>query len=145
MLPEDLLLLHPMNIKEIDFYPEFIFKTSRSSGKGGQNVNKVSSKVELSFYVLNSSLLTLDQKNKIYKKLSSKINNDGVLQIICQADRSQLKNKETAIKKFYELLTKCFVEPKKRIKTKPSKAAKEKRITSKKIVSEKKEFRKKIF
>lgn len=133
-----------MNILSKIFEPEFIFKTSRSSGKGGQNVNKVSSKVELDFDIQNSQLLSDQQKDLLLSKLTNRINKEGILQIISQSERSQLANKEKAIKKFYELLIKSFKPKKKRIATKPGKAAKEKRIKKKKLVSEKKAERRKF-
>lgn len=127
-------------IKEI--LKEIKFRTSRSGGKGGQNVNKVSSKVELVFDVVESESLTQEQKQKVITKLNTKITSDGILSVVEQGDRSQLKNKQQAIKKFIVLLEKCFIEPKKRVKTKVSKAAKEKRLQKKKKHSEKKKLRK---
>lgn len=132
-----------MTLKGIPLDSEFSFKTSRSGGAGGQNVNKVSTKVELDFDVVNSLLLTAEQKEIILSKLSTKITKDGILQIIVQEERSQLGNKEIAIKKCYELLNKCFVVVKKRRPTKPSKGAKEKRLSTKKRDSEIKKSRKK--
>ena len=123
---------------------ELSFKTSRSGGAGGQNVNKVSSKVELDFNVTDSALLTEEQKQIILTRLAKKINREGVLQIVAQTERNQLGNKEIAIRKFYDLLTKCFIEKKKRKPTKPSKAAKEKRLETKKRNSEIKKLRKNI-
>jgi len=121
---------------------ELTFKTSRSGGAGGQNVNKVSSKVELDFNVLHSALLTDEQKMTILKKLENKITKDGVLQIVSQKERNQLGNKEIVIQKFHELIEKCFIEKKKRKPTKPSKSAKEKRLKTKKRNSEMKQMRK---
>jgi ribosome-associated protein len=120
---------------------ELTFKTSRSGGKGGQNVNKVSSKVELDFNVMSSAFLSEEQKILLYKKLAARINKEGVLQVISQTDRSQLGNKEIAITIFKQLLQIAFKPEKKRKPTKPSKGAKEKRIETKKKHSEKKQLR----
>jgi ribosome-associated protein len=127
-----------------DFSSEFTFTASRSSGPGGQNVNKVSTKVELRFDIKGSALLTEDEKELIQTVLAKKINSAGELILVSQSDRSQLKNREKVIEKFYSLLVKALTPVKKRKPTKPSKAAKEKRLEEKQIQSEKKARRKKV-
>lgn len=125
-----------------DFSNELKFSASRSGGPGGQNVNKVSTKIELRFNVSISELLTPKEKEIIISKLENKINKEGELVLVSQSERSQLANKEKAIEKFYSLLRKALTPQKKRKATKPSKAAKEKRLESKRIKSEKKTLRK---
>lgn len=127
-----------------DFTAEFEFATSRSSGPGGQNVNKVNSKVELRFDIPKSELLTAEQKEILQQKLASKITADGVLCITSQRDRSQLANKEDVVSKFYELLRKALKPVKPRKKTKPSKSSVEKRLSSKRIKSEIKQSRQRL-
>jgi ribosome-associated protein len=129
---------------DADLSAEFTFQATRSSGAGGQNVNKVATKIELRFHVQNSQILTEEQKTKILEKLANKINQEGYLIITSQETRSQLKNRELAIEKLYKWLDKAFFVPKKRKATKPSQAAKEDRLKSKKIESEKKANRGKV-
>ncbi len=133
-----------MKVKLPELDSEFSFKMSRSGGAGGQNVNKVSTKVELNFDVNASLILNDNQKERVFLKLAKKINKNSVLQLVSQEARTQLRNKEIVIKKFYELLRKCFVEPKKRKPTKPTKAAKEKRLETKKKTAEIKKLRKSL-
>ncbi len=134
-----------MNINKADLQKELTYKTSRSGGKGGQNVNKVSSKVELLFSVENSALFTDDEKLRINQKLQSRFNKDGLVQVICDEERSQYLNKEKAVDRFIHLLTEALHIQKKRKATKPSRASKAARMDSKKIQSTKKESRKKNF
>ncbi|MDP2114070.1 MAG: alternative ribosome rescue aminoacyl-tRNA hydrolase ArfB, partial [Bacteroidota bacterium] len=103
-----------------DLSAEFIFQASRSSGPGGQNVNKVNSKIELRFNIQNSSILTDDQKELLLSKLSTKISLDGFLIVISQRDRSQLVNKDDAIRKLYELIEKALRPVKRRKSTRPT-------------------------
>lgn len=123
---------------------ELNFSVSRSSGPGGQNVNKVNSKVTLKFDVVNSQVLAPDEKEIILKKLATKLTTEGVLVLTAQENRSQLDNKKAAILKFEHLLTKAFEKKKARKATKPSKGAVQKRINKKKQHSEKKQWRQKL-
>jgi ribosome-associated protein len=127
-----------------DLSSEFQFLTSRSSGPGGQNVNKVNSKVELRFDIQNSSLLTDDQKNILLVKLATKITAEGILSVVSQRDRSQLSNKEDAIEKLYLLVAKALKPVKPRKNTRPTKGSVERRLTTKRIKAEIKQNRQKL-
>ena len=131
-----------MTIK--DLYSEFVFSASRSSGAGGQNVNKVNTKVELRFNVNMSQILSDEEKEILTQKLASKLTDSGDLIVVSQTERSQLKNKENTIEKFYTLLKKALTPRKKRKPTRPTKASKAKRLDEKRIVSEKKMTRKNV-
>lgn len=128
----------------IDLAKEISFRTSRSGGKGGQNVNKVETAVEGLFHISESALLTDDQKDMISAKLANRINSEGFLQVRSQTHRSQLENKDEVIKKINNLVHKALHKEKKRIPTKPSAGAKQKRVEGKKKQSQKKENRQKI-
>ena len=134
-----------MSLKDRDFQNEFQFAASRSGGPGGQNVNKVSSKVELRFNVMNSNLLDDREKQIIQEKLGSRINNEGELIMVSQSERSQLKNKEKVTERFYLLLNKALTPKKNRRPTSPTLGSKERRLESKRIQSIIKEYRKKDF
>lgn len=117
---------------------ELKFKAIRSSGAGGQHVNKVSTKIELLFDLNVSNALTTHEKERINLKLSHRLTKENVLLLQCDESRSQHKNKTLAITRFLELLENALRVPKKRRKTKPSKAAIEKRLQNKKKTSQKK-------
>ena len=122
---------------------ELSYQTSRSGGKGGQNVNKVETKVEVIFNVVTSEVLSERQKETILKKYPDLID-DQLIKIIGNTHRSQIENKEEARNKLIRLLNKLLKPVKKRVPTKPSKSAKEKKLNNKKHVGEKKIQRKKI-
>lgn len=130
---------------ERNFEPEFVFNVSRSSGPGGQNVNKVNTKAELRFDIKNSSLLSDDEKLLITKNLEKKLTLDGILIITSSETRSLLQNKENCISKFYAIIEKALIVPKIRKKSRPSKAWHQERLNEKKLISEKKQNRKKDF
>ena len=131
-----------MMLSKEELIKEVTFKTSRSGGKGGQNVNKVSSKVELIFNVTDSTLLTVEQKMLLLEKLASRLDSEGNLHIISQEDRSQLLNKQHTLFKLINLLGKSLQVQKKRKPTKIPKAVIEKRLTNKLATSTKKANRK---
>ena len=125
-----------------NFQHELSYKTSRSSGSGGQNVNKVETSVTVMWKVEDSAVFSEREKERIFFKLKNRINLEGVLQFTVSESRTQLQNKKIATEKIVELVNKALIVPKKRIATKPSRAKVEKRLENKKKLSEKKENRK---
>ena len=130
-----------MEFENRDFTSELHFSASRSSGPGGQHVNKVSTKMELRFHVASSELLTDAEKELIQEKLATRISAAGELILVSQSERSQPQNKEKVTEKFYALIARALTPRKKRKPTRPSKASKEERLELKHQQSEKKERR----
>lgn len=124
-----------------NFTKELTYKTSRSSGAGGQNVNKVETSVTVLWKVADTEFFSNEEIELILEKLKNRINQDGILQLTVSESRTQLQNKKIATDKILELVEKSLFKPKPRKATKPSKRQIEKRIMAKKQISEKKENR----
>ncbi|MDT3404847.1 alternative ribosome rescue aminoacyl-tRNA hydrolase ArfB [Mucilaginibacter terrae] len=131
-----------MNIPKSELQKEITYKASRSGGKGGQNVNKVSTKVELLFDIQASLLFTPEQKELMLGKLQNRLNKDGLLQVFSEEERSQLMNKERALDKMLVILERSLYVQKPRKALKVSKQAKAKRLEAKRMQSVKKQLRK---
>jgi ribosome-associated protein len=127
-----------MDFNKAELQKEVIYKASRSGGKGGQNVNKISTKVELLFDIERSELFTDEDKLLIVNKLQNQLNKDGHVQVFSEEERSQLLNKERAMDKLVSLLTQALHRPKTRRATKVSKVIKAKRLDQKRMQSVKK-------
>ncbi|MFL5731078.1 MAG: alternative ribosome rescue aminoacyl-tRNA hydrolase ArfB [Cytophagaceae bacterium] len=138
-----LLLSDPETWRNSSIIKEVRFKASLSGGKGGQNVNKVSTKIELYWKPGESYVLSEEQKSKVVLSLEGKLSHEGELRIVSEEERSQLRNKEGAMDKFFNLIASCFKVKKKRRATKKSKASQERRLTGKSIKKDIKKNRRK--
>lgn len=133
-------MILPEYLKE-KLLSEVEFSASKSSGPGGQNVNKVNTQVELRFSVIHSEFLSAHEKELLLIKLKNRINSAGELILVSKAERSQLRNKGKVTNHFFSILEQTLTPAKKRIKTKPTLASKKKRLDAKKIKSKKKQLR----
>jgi ribosome-associated protein len=128
-------------LKKRNFENEFVYSASRSSGPGGQNINKLNTKVELRFSISNTKLLSAEEKDLIGRKLQNKINSEGELILVAQSGRTQLMNKKMVTEKFYSVITKALTVLPKRKVTRPTIASVRKRIEEKRNQGNKKNMR----
>lgn len=136
-------MISELKINPEELHSEVVFQTARSGGKGGQNVNKVETKVELRLNIPNSQILSDEQKEFLSRKLANKLTNEGVLILYHQTERSQLANKEKVIQKFDRLIREAFVVQRRRRATRPTLASKRRKIQAKKQRSDTKKMRRK--
>jgi ribosome-associated protein len=134
--------MNPEELKQRNIENEFVYSTSRSSGPGGQNVNKVSTKVELRFSLRLTSQFSESEKEILFKILKNKINSEGELILVSQTERTQLANKNAVTWKFYNLVSKALTLPLKRKPTRPTLASMNKRLEKKKSRGSVKKLRK---
>ena len=123
---------------------ELQFRFSRSRGPGGQHVNRSATRVELLFDVAHSPSLTEAQRERLLERLAGRIDSEGILRVVAQSERSQLRNRQEAIARFQALLQQALREPKPRRRTKPPRWAKERRLAAKRRRSEIKRYRRKV-
>jgi ribosome-associated protein len=124
--------MKPEELKKRNLKNELVYSTSRSSGPGGQNINKLNTKVELRFSVSNTLLFSDEEKELLFSKLSNKINGDGEIIFTAQSERTQLMNKKIVTEKFYTVVSKALSSPPKRRSTKPTITSQIKRLEKKK-------------
>jgi ribosome-associated protein len=134
--------MKPEELKDRNFENELIFSATRSSGPGGQNINKVNTRVELRFNIVSTTLLSEKEKELIYRKLANKISKEGELFLTAQSERTQLMNKRAVTEKFFIIVAKALTTPARRKSTKPTISSVRKRLDDKRNRKVTKKFRK---